>query len=224
MNQPAHDSGCPLCQHEQCHHYHSDKLRHYFQCQRCQLVFVDRQSLPAPAAEKAVYDCHENHVDDPGYRGFLNRLAAPLLERIKAGSTGLDFGCGPGPALAAMLSEQGHSMAVYDPFFAPEQQVLQHKYDFVTCTEAIEHFHQPQHEWQQLIELVRPGGWLAIMTKLVAGPEQFAGWHYKQDPTHVSFFSQATFEFLAQRHQLTLEFIGADVMLMQSHASTATAE
>ncbi|MBW8190070.1 class I SAM-dependent methyltransferase [Neiella marina] len=222
MTQLALHSGCPLCQHEQCHHYHTDKLRSYYQCQQCQLVFVARNSLPDAKTEKAVYDCHENNVDDLGYRQFLKRVAEPLIARLEPNARGLDFGCGPGPALAMMLTEQGHATATYDPFFAPDHTPLQQQYDFVTCTEAIEHFHNPQYEWQQLLRLIRPGGWLAIMTKLVGTPEQFANWHYKQDPTHVSFFSQATFKFLASRHQLTLEFIGADVMLMQSRASSPT--
>ncbi|MBD1387879.1 class I SAM-dependent methyltransferase [Neiella sp. HB171785] len=207
---------CPLCLNQAIDHYHQDKARDYFQCRRCQLVFVDRASLPPLSAEKAVYDCHQNDVDDPGYRRFLNRTAEPLLEQINAQSNGLDFGCGPGPALAAMFTEQGHSMATYDPIFAPDQTPLSRQYDFVTCTEAIEHFHYPHQEWQTLLKLVRPGGYLAIMTKLVVNQQRFSQWHYKLDPTHVSFFSRATFEYLAQRDHLTLEFIDSDVMLFQT--------
>ncbi|GGA63378.1 2-polyprenyl-3-methyl-5-hydroxy-6-metoxy-1,4-benzoquinol methylase [Neiella marina] len=205
-----------MCLEQRIEHYHRDKTRDYYQCQHCQLVFVARASLPALSKERAVYDCHQNDVHDSGYRRFLGRTADPILARIANKAEGLDFGCGPGPALAAMFTEQGHPMAVYDPIFAADRTPLAKQYDFVTCTEAIEHFHYPHKEWQTLLQLVRPGGWLAIMTKLVANKERFSTWHYKLDPTHVSFFSRSTFEYLAQRDQLTLEFIDSDVMLFQT--------
>ena len=39
------------------------------------------------------------------YRSFLGRLAIPLQAKLSSGDTGLDFGCGHGPALADMLEE-----------------------------------------------------------------------------------------------------------------------
>lgn len=206
---------CPLCHAPSAHFYHQDKQRAYWQCHVCELVFVEPDSLPSQAQEKAVYDCHENDPTDKGYRSFLNKLAAPMLARIPARSSGIDFGCGPGPALAHMLEEAGHSMTLYDPFFAPRPEVLEKHYDFVTCTEAIEHFHQPAKEWAQLLAMLKPGGYLGLMTKLVLDAERFASWHYKLDPTHVSFFSRSTFEFLAQRDGLELEFVADDAMILR---------
>ncbi|MGB2360319.1 MAG: methyltransferase, partial [Porticoccaceae bacterium] len=60
------------------------------------------------AAEKAIYDQHQNSPDDLQYRRFLSRLTEPLLERLGPCSRGLDFGCGPGPTLSVMMAEQGH--------------------------------------------------------------------------------------------------------------------
>ena len=54
--------------------------------------------------------------------------------------SGLDFGAGPGPALAAMMSEDGFDVAIYDPFFQPDAEALQRKYDFITCT-AVSYTH-----------------------------------------------------------------------------------
>jgi len=53
------------------------------------------------------------------------------------------------------------------------------------------------------------------MTKQVIDLEAFACWHYKYDPTHVTFFSRATFRYLAERDKLELEFIGNDVILLR---------
>ncbi len=206
---------CPLCLAPQSRFYHQDKTRSYWQCTCCQLVFAEPLSLPDKGAEKAVYDCHQNDPADAGYRKFLGKLANPLLQRLTASKHGLDFGCGPGPALAAMMQEAGHRMAVYDPFFAPSPEVLQQSYDFITCTEAIEHFHSPAKEWQMLLAMLKPGGYLGIMTKLVIDQQRFSQWHYKLDPTHVSFFSRQTFAYLAKRDGLSLEFVADDAMILQ---------
>ncbi|WP_028116594.1 class I SAM-dependent methyltransferase [Ferrimonas senticii] len=206
---------CPLCLNPHPSHYHQDKRRHYFQCPECQLVFADPAALLPQSAEKQVYDQHQNNPDDHGYRRFLNRLAEPLLERLPLQQQGLDFGCGPGPVLALMLQEAGHQMATFDPYYAPDRSVLRRSYDFITCTEAIEHFYQPRREWQLLLQLLKPGGYLGLMTKLVRNRDAFAQWHYKNDPTHVCFFSEATFRYLAERSQLRLEILGNDVILLQ---------
>ncbi|OEE71173.1 2-polyprenyl-3-methyl-5-hydroxy-6-metoxy-1,4-benzoquinol methylase [Enterovibrio norvegicus FF-33] len=207
---------CPLCQSTHVVDFEQDKRRRYFRCEPCSLVFADPASRLSPKEEEAVYQQHENEISDEGYRRFLGRLADPLLEKLgSAPLEGLDFGCGPGPALAAMLEEAGHKMVLYDPYFMPDHSVLGTTYDFVTCTEAIEHFYMPHKEWGQLLSLVKPGGWLAIMTKLVIDVDAFKHWHYKNDPTHVSFFSRETFCFLAGRDGLDVDFVGNDVILLR---------
>lgn len=194
-------------------HYHRDTQREYRQCGQCALVFVPSRWLLPPAAEKAQYDLHRNAVDDPGYRQFLARVAAPLMQRVPAPASGLDFGCGPGPALAGMLREQGYSVALYDPFYCPDVSVLAALYDFVTCTEVIEHVYDAAAVWQQLFALLRPGGTLVVMTKRVTDREAFARWHYKTDPTHVRFYSDATLEWIATQFNATLTLAGADVAI-----------
>ena len=156
-----------------------------------------------------------NDPDDPGYRRFLARLAEPLLERLPPGARGLDFGCGPGPALARMLQEAGHDVSLFDVFYAPEEAVFQRRYDFVTATEVVEHLARPGEELARLWSLLRPGGWLGVMTKLVRDRDAFARWHYKNDPTHIVFFSIATWRWWAVQAGAVLTFIGDDVMLLQ---------
>lgn len=210
------NSVCPLCLESQTQPFCSDKKRAYFQCQHCFLVFADRSTLLTAVQEKAQYDLHQNQLDDQGYRKFLSRLSLPLLTALTAEqNTGLDFGCGPGPLLAQMLTEAGKHMQVWDPFYAPEPQVLQQKYHFVSCTEAIEHFINPAKEWSLWLNLLLPQGVLAVMTKRYTDQNSFNNWHYKNDPTHISFFHQRTFEFLAQRDQLGLEFPADDVVLFK---------
>ncbi len=180
---------CPLCQHSKADDFHQDKRRRYYRCQQCHLVYVDESDRLDAENEKAHYDLHENNLDDEGYRTFLSRFAEPLLSRVgETPQQGLDFGCGPGPLLAHMMREVGHHVELYDIYYAPDKSVLNKQYDFVSCTEAVEHFYQPQNELELLLSLVKPGGWLGIMTKLARDESAFATWHYKNDLTHVSFF------------------------------------
>jgi len=206
---------CPLCHQSGAPLFHEDKKRPYQRCQQCYLVFVPQSWHLSAAAEKAEYDLHENSVDDLGYRTFLTRVFAPLCERLEVGSEGLDFGCGPGPALAAMFREAGFSMALYDKFYAPDATVLSRQYDFICCTEVIEHIADPATVLPSLLSCLRPGGWLGVMTKQVIDQQAFARWHYKNDPTHIAFYSRETFEWLAQQFQLELHFIDRDVVLLQ---------
>lgn len=206
---------CPLCFSPENRKFHQDKHRHYLRCRQCQLIFVDAAQLIDAAAEKAVYEQHENNPQDLGYRGFLRRLSQPLTARLAPASEGLDFGSGPGPTLSLMLEEQGHNMAIYDPYFADDKTVLQKQYDFVTCTEVMEHFYQPHKDWSLLLSLVKPGGHLGVMTKLATDAEAFTRWHYKNDITHVSFFSRETFAWLAERDLLELDILGNDVIIFR---------
>jgi len=53
------------------------------------------------------------------------------------------------------------------------------------------------------------------MTKRVLDKARFENWHYKNDITHVSFFSEATFRFLGQRDGLDVAFPADDVVLLK---------
>lgn len=205
---------CPLC-HAEAPHWFADHWRDYYRCSRCALVAVPPHQHPSPEEEKAEYALHDNAVDDPGYRRFLARLANPLLDRLPQGSTGIDFGCGPGPALAAMLEEAGHRVRLYDPFFYPDASVLQPGQDFITATEVLEHLSRAGEELERLWGLLRPGGWLAVMTQRLPAHEAFAGWHYRRERSHICFFDAETFRWLAQRWKAELVLEGRDVALLR---------
>ena len=209
---------CPLCGLSEHRHYHSDKKRDYLQCSRCELVFTPANFYLSPEQERAEYEKHENSSADLGYRRFLSRLSAPLSNRLTSGASGLDFGCGPGPALADMMAEQGFTMENYDPFFANKPKLLSKQYDFVCATEVVEHLHQPQQVFEQLFKCLKPNGLLGIMTKRVISQAAFSRWHYKNDPTHVCFYSVASFEFIADKFKAKLSIEGDDVVIFKAGA------
>lgn len=211
MNEALH---CPLCGGGQTSSFHSDRRRSYLRCGQCELVFVPARYWLAREAERAEYDLHRNAVGERGYEAFLSRLALPLAARLKTGASGLDFGCGPAPALAHMLEREGFSVSLYDSFYRPDAAALARPYDFICATEVVEHLHRPGAELDRLWSLLAPGGWLGVMTKLVRDREAFASWHYKNDPTHVCFFSRRTWQWWARRQGASLDIIGADVILL----------
>jgi len=208
------DPHCPLCGSADCREFFLDTCRHYLRCQQCLLVFVPAQYRLSRELEQREYDKHENSIDDQGYRQFLGRLFDPLVRRLPAGASGLDFGCGPGPALAHMLGEAGFRVRLYDSFYQPDASALTGVYDFICATEVVEHLHRPGAELDRLWGLLHPGGVLGIMTKLVIDAQAFSRWHYKNDPTHVCFFSRETWQWWAREFDADLVFMGADVMLL----------
>lgn len=207
---------CPLCHSQDTNFYFEDKRRRYHHCADCALVFVSPEFLPTLIVERTEYDLHENSDDDEGYRSFLQRALSPLIPLIQPNDNVLDFGCGPSPVLANMLKASGLSMVdTFDIFYNPDKRVFGKKYSIITCTEAIEHFHTPSREWNYFLSMLKPGGVLVIMTKRVIDKTAFASWHYKNDKTHVSFFSEATFRFLSERDGFTVEFPSNDVVLLK---------
>lgn len=191
---------CPLCHARRANPFVRAHGRQYLQCGICRLVHVPPEARLDPAAEAARYRTHRNDPGDAGYREFLSRLAGPLADRLPFGAQGLDYGSGPGPTLSVMLEARGLKVALYDPFFAPDEVVLHRTYDFVTCTETAEHFFDPRHEFDRLQGLVRPGGWLALMTALWTDGLDFTAWHYARDRTHVCFYHRETVAWLARRY------------------------
>jgi len=190
---------CPLCRSTNAHDFYRDARRQYYRCDECQLVYVDSKHYLSVDAERAEYDKHENSASDEGYRRFLSRIANPLMARVAPNSKGLDFGCGPGPALAEMLKEAGHQVELFDLYYANNPKVWSQQYDFICATEVIEHLSRPDIELARLWSHVSPKGVLAIMTKLVIDQQRFATWHYKNDPTHICFYSCDTFDWLADK-------------------------
>ncbi|MDP8262434.1 MAG: methyltransferase domain-containing protein [Candidatus Ancaeobacter aquaticus] len=206
---------CSLCNSERAALFYQDNDREYLHCENCNLVFVPPQYFLSPEEEKIRYDLHENSPDDNGYRDFLGRLFVPLNKLLSPKSSGLDFGSGPGPTLSVMFEEHGHTMGIFDSFFANNEDVFNRKYDFITATEVFEHLHNPIGELDRLWSCLKSGGYLGVMTKLVIDKERFEKWHYKDDLTHVSFYSQETFEWLARYLNATISFFENDVIIFR---------
>lgn len=175
-------------------------------CRFCGVLHRPRDQHLSLDEERAFYGTHQNATDDPEYRRFVSRVAEPLSELLAPGATGLDYGCGPAPALVAIMNELGFATTGHDPLFFPQPTALTQRYDFVTCTEVAEHFREPAREWERLISLLKPRGILAVMTEWYRGGLPIRNWRYARDPTHVVFYRKQSFFWLAEHHGLSVTF------------------
>jgi 2-polyprenyl-3-methyl-5-hydroxy-6-metoxy-1,4-benzoquinol methylase len=179
------------------------------------MVFVDAQNYLSKQKEKEVYDLHQNCAEDLGYRRFLNKLIEPLTQKLSAGAQGLDFGCGPGPTISVMMAQKNIVVENYDIFYANYPQLLKQSYDFITCTEVVEHLHKPHEIFSLFSSMIKPNGLLGIMTKRVINHESFINWHYKNDPTHVCFYHELSFKYIAEQWGYNLEIINSDTLILK---------
>lgn len=223
LSRADHDAlpPCRVCRRRECVPFQLIGNLQYWRCPACEAVLLDQVHLPDRREELLHYREHQNDVADPRYRQFVSRLADPLLDRLPPKSKGLDYGCGPGPALAAILIEHGHDVVTYDPFFNSEVTALERTYDFIFCSEVIEHFHRPAEEFDRLDVLLKPGGRLGLMTCFRTDDEHFKTWHYRRDPTHVVFYREETLRNLAQRLGWSCEIPRKDVAIMRKPGGAA---
>ncbi len=208
---------CPLCLGSNIIQFASIEAKEYFTCSHCHLIFLNTINHLPPAEEKERYSQHNNDIYNKDYRRFLSRLYDPLIQKLQKGSNGLDYGCGPGPALAQMFIEKEFTVDIYDPYFFPDRSFLNKTYKFVTCTEAAEHFYKPFEEFNKINKVLDQGGWLGVMTKFFDKSVNFKDWHYRKDPTHVCFYSEETFDFLASERNWSCEIPSKDIVLFKKN-------
>jgi len=160
---------------------------------------MDKLHLPDSESETALYLTHQNDVNDPRYRQFVSPITEAIFSQFSIDKIGLDFGAGPGPVISKILSEKGYQTRLYDPVFYPDNSVLNQQYDFIICCEVMEHLHRPAVEFARLKTLLKSGGKLFCMTKLIDDSIDFAKWHYKNDITHVFFYHRDSLEFIRKQ-------------------------
>jgi SAM-dependent methyltransferase len=159
---------------------------------------------------------HSDDPHDPGHRAYLECRLAPLLTRLRPGARGLDYGSGRTSTLAMLLAERGIIVERFDPCFMPDERPLARTYEFVTCTEVVEHFHEPRRDLAIIARLLRPGSLLAFTTALAHDGTDFSTWWYARDETHVSFYRRETLAWIAERFGWELTEVSAGGVLFVS--------
>lgn len=192
---------CPLCLETSPTQLSLIEGKLYFHCSTCDLRFLAPTHHLDHAEERERYLLHNQEMKDPGYEKFVGPLIDELHKHIDKPSVGLDYGSGARPLLAHLLREHGHTVHLYDPFFAPDVGALSERYDFVVSCEVVEHFADPAKEFRKLRSLLKEGGTLLIMTMLFHPEICFEEWFYRRDPTHISFYSEQTFNWIKNRFE-----------------------
>tara|TARA_R110002050_G_scaffold4019_11_gene20505 strand:- start:67 stop:684 length:618 start_codon:yes stop_codon:yes gene_type:complete len=183
---------CPLCNSLAKLFY---KNTHY-KCECCAGVFKAKEFHLIGEAEKNIYEKHKNDSSDKRYQNFLSPITNSVLNDNPTNSIGLDFGCGKDSAIIKVLKDNGYEINGYDLFYLDDKTLLKQKYDYITSSEVIEHFQEPNKEFALLKSLLKDNGSLYLMTDIYDESIDFDKWYYKNDPTHIFMYQRKTFEWI----------------------------
>ena len=174
----------------------------YYHCSDCEYIFKHPSVYQDIADQKERYDLHENAAENEGYRAYFQRFLDFVLPAVRKPENALDFGCGESSLLASMLEEEGIPCDFYDPIYHPDGLDDTKKYDLIVSTEVFEHLQQPKEVFEDLLNRLNKGGYLAIQTEFHPNEmTAFMNWYYPKDPTHIVFFTLQTFEVLADLYK-----------------------
>ncbi len=146
--------------------------------------------------EEARYRIHNNDIDDPSYQKFVAPIVKAVKDNYNINNLGLDYGAGPGPVATSLLEKEGYVLSLYDPYFHRYPQNLLKNYDYIICSEVIEHFHKPYEEFNRLNNILNKKGSIFCLTSLYDEYLDFRGWNYKNDETHVFFYHKRALEWI----------------------------
>jgi SAM-dependent methyltransferase len=194
---------CRICSHPA--HLLFNDTRPFFGCNVCGLIFTDC-FISEEAVEKHYKDQHSNSFDwmreAKGFVEWIKNMGQPVpLLSLSI----LDYGSGSG-LLAEALKNIGFQVDCYEPMlhgkFNPN--VYSKSYDVIILNEVMEHLEDINQILDRIYGILALNGVIIIKTlltdRIINDPENFkesfSRWWYKDDPTHISFFSFMTIEYL----------------------------
>ncbi|MFN7728549.1 MAG: class I SAM-dependent methyltransferase [Bdellovibrio sp.] len=214
---------CPLCRGPGpfgLRKHRAWKERRFFQCPDCDLFFVPSQDQITPENERARYETHHNDLGQRGFREFLMKTVDLLVQHAQPPLKILDYGSGPEPSMAQLLTEAGYEVSLFDPYFQPLRPTGD--FDLILLHEVFEHLREPRTELEKIKQQLRAGGRLVIRTEL--RPADFENWWYARDNTHILFPSSQTMAWIAQDSGFTLELWSPVVTALRSSVRSSVAK
>ena len=172
----------------------------YYYCSKCGIIQLDQTHILSPSEEQERYLRHNNTPENKGYiaylTNFINTAIAPYIE---TGSKILDFGSGPIPVLSDLLTSRGFPTQSYDPFFKDNTNWENELFDAIAAVEVFEHLENPAKELKTLSSCLSKGSYLIIRTMLHNNNWiSFQNWWYREDKTHISFYSETTINYICR--------------------------
>lgn len=184
-----YDGLCPLCGGEK-YFYIRYQKRSYYKCKKCNSIFLDKNEYPTPEEEKKRYLEHNNDIGDIRYQNFVKPIVSAIVEDFSKYHYGLDYGAGTGPVITKLLRDYAYNIKPYDPYFYNYPDYLKKQYDYIVCCEVIEHFYKPYREFKKLKAILKEHGKIYCKTELLEDNIHFEKWYYKNDITHVFFYTE----------------------------------
>lgn len=182
----------------------------YDVCERCEFIGIRLSDTISFDDERIEYDRHENTIENEGYVAMFKRFLEASVIPFKKNGTGFDFGSGPEPVLTQVIArDYEFDMDHYDLHYQPIKVHSGKVYDVIVSTEVAEHLQQPMAVFRELVEHMKLGSIVAIMTLFHEGDDgKFLDWWYRRDVTHIAFYTPKTFAYIAK--ELGLKVIYTD--------------
>jgi len=184
---------CPICGTKQIKTIAGDFELLY--CQNCGLYSKDEKTFLNPIDEFKRYDQHSS-IGDEHYKSFMNEFVLTAVFPFVNQGIAIDYGAGKTGVIKSILEASGFKCESYDPYFDKDKSTLNQTYDLLVSTEVVEHFQAIMLEWKKMVDLVKPNGFIAIMTQFAK--EDLGNWWYLRDQTHYHFYQQRTFDYIAK--------------------------
>lgn len=189
------------------------------QCGPCGLYFKSHTIGLAVLGD--YYQRHDEGTYEYGDRFPTDRHLDRLISALPNGSRILDFGCSTGRILKGSASrlhcygvEPNHKAAAIAGergiHIVPESQLPDYEregFDAIILADVYEHLPQPAELFGRLCRLLKPGGWLAIVTgnaDAVGDRDLIAEFWYFRVPAHLLMASERHMHWLAARFGLQL--------------------
>lgn len=191
-------------------------------CDQCDLYFKSR-TLPLEQL-RAYYGRLDSATFDVSADFPTDRHLGAHLDRLRTGSRVLDFGCSTGRILKPHstrlrclgVEPNGHAAAVASQRgiqIVPEDQlpvVAQEGFDAIILCDVYEHLPRPVALVATLAKLLKPGGWLAVVTgnaDAVRPRDRLAESWYFRVVGHLHMLSERHASWLGRRLGMELEVL-----------------
>lgn len=200
---------CRLCSSTETEQWVDKRGKSYHYCAKCGIIQLDTSHCLSPSEEQERYLRHNNTPENKGYISYLNSfIDSAVTPNVRPGERILDFGSGPLPVLSDLLTARGYSTMPFDPFFNKTPNWKNKIFDAIVAVEVFEHLRQPEKEISLIRKSLKTGGYLILRTLLHNEDyKSFMNWWYREDRTHVSFYSGKTVEYICSRWNFVLKKI-----------------
>ncbi len=205
---------------------HKDGYAHS-RCTACGYLFLD----PMPSREELARMYRgEAGVTIESYPKASSRMYRAFIKAVKfvrfiRGRDVIDVGCGGGFVVEAMrrVGARTVGLDLSPPSIAyarrrfPECEFAcgtaedfaraGRTFDFIYCSEVMEHVPNPESFAAALAQLCRPGGYLFVTTPDIGHwrvPKDLVSWNLVYPPQHVSYFTAKSLGLLLARHGFAL--------------------